>query len=158
MQMTNEKIDRYLANTGEHCPFCDSENLDWNTRDAEGDNVWQDVQCYDCNRSWRDYYKLYDIEVFDKNGDLIESSYLPIVWLVTVSNEVGVCFRAVAQSQYGVNKALSSWCADRWQDMSEPDGEGALEEQGCAEDMIERYFNFMSPEEDYSIYDLRLGW
>lgn len=155
MPLTNEQIDAYLADNGTHCLHCGSEELDWDTRDYEDGEVFQEVTCNNCDKTWLDFYRLSDVEIRDDDGNLIPSTYKPLMWLVTVSNEVGLYFRAIADSQAKAYKALAEWCGGRWQEMDEPDGEGCLEKEGCAENAINRYFAFMNTEESYDIEELR---
>jgi len=59
--------ERYVRSGGTKCPVCDSDNIE-NKANLEADNGidWQDVECMDCNATWRDEYKLTgirDIEV-----------------------------------------------------------------------------------------------
>lgn len=52
--MTDEE---YTAKGGQHCPFCNSENISLNgTFDPESGTI--EVECDDCERQWFDYYEL----------------------------------------------------------------------------------------------------
>jgi len=155
MNLTNEQIDKYLDNSY-CCPFCGSEDLEWGPIDIEDTEAYQEVTCQGCGKEWQDVYKQTAPLYTDDKGDWHGYEYQPPVWLVTVSNEVGLCFRAVADSEVKAHEALEEWCGWRWQEMDEPDGEGCLEKEGSVEEAIDRYFAFMDPEEDYEIMELRL--
>ena len=51
----------YLAQPN-RCPFCKSENIEAQMFDSDGlTQAFQDVECKDCGREWRDHYKLVDV-------------------------------------------------------------------------------------------------
>lgn len=73
-------IDRYVRNEGQRvCPLCSKED----TYDliperlALGNDLFVDCSCKSCKESWREYYKLYDIELKDEEGDCIPIDDIP---------------------------------------------------------------------------------
>jgi len=59
--LTTEQKDQYLSNNGAMCPFCQSDNIEGDTLQSDGD-VWQNVRCLDCGREWQDIYTLTAID------------------------------------------------------------------------------------------------
>lgn len=57
--LTEEKKAEYLKNPN-RCPYCGSDNIQADHFDPEGKYV--PVECLDCEREWREIYKLVDIE------------------------------------------------------------------------------------------------
>jgi transposase-like protein len=59
-------IKKYVKNGGNFCPFCNSDNisadLPLNTDYIEGGIIKQDLNCWDCGKTWNDVYKLTSIE------------------------------------------------------------------------------------------------
>lgn len=50
---------REKANASDaRCPFCNSQNLEWDNIDVEGIVAKQEVWCLDCEKEWYDVYKL----------------------------------------------------------------------------------------------------
>ncbi|MEW6385938.1 MAG: hypothetical protein AB1491_00255 [Thermodesulfobacteriota bacterium] len=77
MSFTHEQIRDYLAKEGSECPFCGSKEIAAiaNTDDYEGEfeAIWEnevkrELVCSSCKKSWREYYKLRDIEELDEYG------------------------------------------------------------------------------------------
>ena len=60
--MTKKQKSDYLKSGFAHCPYCKSNNISGDGIDIESDYAIQEVTCYDCGRSWRDHYKLVDVE------------------------------------------------------------------------------------------------
>ncbi len=61
--LTKEQAEKYLANGGHRCPFCDSTNIESTTRideelDLEGGVAFQRVICWACGRKWTDEYQI----------------------------------------------------------------------------------------------------
>jgi len=169
MSLTDTQIDKYLAEHGYACPYCDNPELNHEGPEyLDAGQAFSDVECPKCHKEWREYFKLYDIEEWvPETKEHAESTYRPLVWLIRVSYLVqasyvggmgrgGICFKAAGPTEYDIKQSLADWCCHRWQEMGEPDGR-CLETEGCPEDMSERYFNFMEPEETYQIESLRLG-
>ena len=48
----------YVANGGQLCPFCGSENLTGEEINIDAGSAWQDIYCVDCSNEWRDTYAL----------------------------------------------------------------------------------------------------
>ena len=48
----------YLANSGVHCPFCHSKDLEGGSQDADGPTIVQTIKCLACGRRWYDVYHL----------------------------------------------------------------------------------------------------
>jgi C4-type Zn-finger protein len=53
--------EQYLKDSGK-CPYCNSEQLEGNGHDYEGDGVIQVILCQDCGNRWEDVFRLYDVE------------------------------------------------------------------------------------------------
>lgn len=51
--MTNEE---YIADCGQHCPFCRSPNIQAGMPSTENTVAWQSVSCDDCGRGWQDTF------------------------------------------------------------------------------------------------------
>lgn len=64
--MTEEARKKYVERDFNHCPFCASKLIIPSSDiEADGNEAWQTVKCYFCEREWRDYYKLSGVEVID---------------------------------------------------------------------------------------------
>lgn len=77
MKLTIEKIKAYLEDS-ENCPFCGSPYLapifseEGNEMEYISDNEWKrETYCADCKKSFREYYRLHDIEELDESGSAI---------------------------------------------------------------------------------------
>jgi hypothetical protein len=57
-------LDRslYLQGGGNHCPFCESEQIEGGFIETDSGTSWQPVKCNDCKKEWKDIYKLVDVE------------------------------------------------------------------------------------------------
>jgi len=55
-------MEQYIAIGGTRCPFCNSDQIEGDSFDAEGGQVWQRVRCLDCGESWHDVYTLVRVE------------------------------------------------------------------------------------------------
>ncbi len=61
-KLTKKQVKRHLA-TGSSCPFCMEEvNITGESVDIEGNRASQQVACQECGRTWRDIYRLADVE------------------------------------------------------------------------------------------------
>ena len=63
--MEQSKINRYLANKGNICPHCDSNDLITGSFDADENSAWQRIECGNCGKQWNDIYTLGDVEDID---------------------------------------------------------------------------------------------
>lgn len=51
--------DAYVAGHGLHCPYCGSAKIETSfLTDNGSDTSDREVECNDCNKSWRELYKL----------------------------------------------------------------------------------------------------
>lgn len=53
---TNSKA--YALHGGNHCPHCNSTNIESGPLEADGDSASADVTCHDCKSEWTDVYTL----------------------------------------------------------------------------------------------------
>lgn len=62
-ELIETAIQRYVANGGSRCPWCDSNNIsaDANVK-VEGGSAWQTINCADCGQRWNDLYTLTGVE------------------------------------------------------------------------------------------------
>jgi hypothetical protein len=61
-KLTMKQVERHLA-TGASCPFCAEEvNITGESVDIDGNLASQQVSCQQCGRTWRDIYRLADVE------------------------------------------------------------------------------------------------
>ncbi len=72
MPLTKEKIKAYLANPL-ICPFCGSDEVEENPElrgfeEIDQHEIMCQKRCKTCDKMWRDYYKLIDIEELDADG------------------------------------------------------------------------------------------
>lgn len=72
MALTKEQIAAYLADPWT-CPFCGHQELDTtlgDMSDLDGVELMGRKTCLnpECGKSWRDYYKLHDVEEEDADG------------------------------------------------------------------------------------------
>lgn len=65
--LTQEQMDRYIALSGQRCPFCDSTQIQAGEMGVPNyDRAYQDVECLDCKKTWTDEYKLTGITVSEE--------------------------------------------------------------------------------------------
>lgn len=59
-----EQIRKYLRTGGNHCPFCGSSKIDSDPICVPDDDgfAFALVTCLDCEKKWKDFYKLITIE------------------------------------------------------------------------------------------------
>lgn len=78
--MKPEQIKAYIEKEGTECPFCGSQGIAviYNGDDFEGEfeNIFgneakRELVCASCKKSWREYYRLHDIEELDEDGSAI---------------------------------------------------------------------------------------
>lgn len=55
----------YLQKQGVVCPYCGSGNIGEFDHDYDSVIVC-DIECFDCDKQWRDYYELHDVELVDE--------------------------------------------------------------------------------------------
>lgn len=60
-KLTVTQKRKYIKNSSK-CPFCNSDSIEADSLDMEGDAVFQDIFCNECRASWRDMYKLVEVE------------------------------------------------------------------------------------------------
>ncbi len=63
--LTAARKRSYLRHGG-GCPYCRSESVTGESVDIDGNAVSQEVSCQDCGRTWRDIYRLADVEEGEK--------------------------------------------------------------------------------------------
>lgn len=67
--LTKKMEKDYLANKGNQCPFCKSENFDKTEHDLDDDpkEYWQNWFCLSnsCDGDWTDIYKMIDVTRYD---------------------------------------------------------------------------------------------
>jgi hypothetical protein len=60
----------YVAGAGVSCPFCGSGDLEVIAGpQVDGRDCWQEVECRDCGKTWRDVYHLAGYEGTDEAGN-----------------------------------------------------------------------------------------
>ncbi len=58
--LTAEQKKNYLKHT-EACPYCGTTELDINSISFEEDEIWQDIGCIICKKTWTNVYKIVDV-------------------------------------------------------------------------------------------------
>jgi len=80
--MKPEQIKAYIEKEGSECPFCGSTEIaaitDGDSFEGEYEPIFdnevkREVVCSACKKSWREYFKLRDIEELDEDGSAIEN-------------------------------------------------------------------------------------
>lgn len=62
----------YLKHKGVKCPFCKSDKIgdaeisNPNMTTREPDQCVQHIKCCDCGKTWKDIYRLEDVEFYDE--------------------------------------------------------------------------------------------
>ena len=66
---TQKAVNRYLGDYNNDCPYCDGAIESISEIVREHNCIWQDIQCVDCKKIWRDEYRLDSISIMtvDKN-------------------------------------------------------------------------------------------
>ena len=59
--MTAKQKKAYLEDSSK-CPYCKSTDISGESLEIEGNVVVQIVTCQECDNSWTDYYKLFNVE------------------------------------------------------------------------------------------------
>ena len=59
--LTASRKRSYLRH-GSTCPYCGSDAITGGSVDIEGAGASQEVSCQECGRSWRDVYRLVNVE------------------------------------------------------------------------------------------------
>ena len=60
-RLTSRKKSLYLQRGG-YCPYCRSESVTGESVDIDSPSATQEVSCQNCGRTWRDIYRLADLE------------------------------------------------------------------------------------------------
>ncbi len=77
--LTQKQIKKYLENPG-LCPFCESNTInimmqgdydDMEFFDLDGKEVFREVVCAKCEKQWREYFALHEIQELDETGSAI---------------------------------------------------------------------------------------
>lgn len=58
MPLTSREYVKRTASDHSECPWCGSEELEWDEITVDGNFVKQEVSCYACKKEWYDVYKL----------------------------------------------------------------------------------------------------
>jgi len=70
-EWVEERKRRYLDKKGSCCPFCESDAIEGGSFQADGDTVWQSVNCIECDATWDDVYHLKEVEVNSYPTDMV---------------------------------------------------------------------------------------
>ena len=62
MKLTRIMKKKYIANAGNTCPYCGSNDMDCSKFHSDSANAWQNIACGVCGKEWRDVYTLVDVE------------------------------------------------------------------------------------------------
>jgi hypothetical protein len=66
----SEFMKKYLAGSGDRCPFCGSRQLTGGVFSVSNCRADQGITCQGCHSMWTDHYKLVDVEiVHNSQGD-----------------------------------------------------------------------------------------
>ena len=70
MKLPSKKsVDSYIQCDG-YCPFCHSEHIEADGHiEPDVSMAWRDVKCQECEKVWRDEYKLIAISIQYGSGD-----------------------------------------------------------------------------------------
>jgi len=66
LKLTEEQKKAYLEGGGGRCPACGSEDITGGSVEIEGGHAHQEVDCVDCDATWRDVYTLSGIQQDDE--------------------------------------------------------------------------------------------
>lgn len=61
-RLSLEAKEKYVQLEGQHCPYCDSGDLEYGSVDFSTPYCNQKVICEDCGKDWWDVYKFHTIE------------------------------------------------------------------------------------------------
>ena len=64
--MTKPDKDRYIADGGVNCPYCQSADIAGESIEIDGKCAYQDISCLACGKKWRDLYGLFDVMFYDE--------------------------------------------------------------------------------------------
>lgn len=56
--LSEEKIKEYIEKDNPQCPYCNSENLYYDSIEIADNKAYQEISCIDCNNCWSDVYTL----------------------------------------------------------------------------------------------------
>lgn len=63
VQQTTKEAKSMVYNKQGHCPFCNSENISYDSLEIMGDMIYYPAMCEDCKKTFKEYYTLNFIEV-----------------------------------------------------------------------------------------------
>ena len=68
--LTREEVDKYVDIEGARCPFkdCRSRDIGVCSEDQDVSQIWQNVICNECGRTWTDEYRLYRAQAHDESN------------------------------------------------------------------------------------------
>lgn len=61
--LTREKIKTYVDNGGASCPYCLGDIESPGVHDVEAEFLFEPMKCLECEKTWKNVYKLVDIAV-----------------------------------------------------------------------------------------------
>ena len=61
--ITDEAKLKYIKDGGNHCPYCDSEEI-WSEHIRHDDELWTLTHCERCEKIWKDIYELTRVEEY----------------------------------------------------------------------------------------------
>lgn len=61
-KLTQKQIEKYIAGGGNHCPFCNSQDIEGHFVEIDSRGAAQLVSCNACGERWTDIYSLVRIE------------------------------------------------------------------------------------------------
>jgi DNA-directed RNA polymerase subunit RPC12/RpoP len=64
--ITERETAEYMETNGQHCPNCQSNDLDCDRIQVDNDTAWQEIRCEQCKSTWIDLYMLSDIVNFKR--------------------------------------------------------------------------------------------
>jgi hypothetical protein len=130
MPLTKEQIAAYLTDPGT-CLFCGHQKLDaeepGEMSDLDGMEIMGHKACLnpECGKTWRDYYKLHDIEEEDADGYAIpneglimaDNGHTPGPWTVTATDQYGTYYiqEAAREQQEWVDEGYGDMETDEQQ-------------------------------------------
>ena len=50
--LSEEKIKEYIEKDNPQCPYCNSENLYYDSIEIADNKAYQEISCIDCNNCW----------------------------------------------------------------------------------------------------------
>ena len=73
MLSESDKQD-YIKNPN-HCPYCQSDNISIIETRGEWNQLWQDIQCDDCKKTWSETYVLTMVEELSELEEESDEEY-----------------------------------------------------------------------------------